>query len=254
MLTRCNRLDRFGGPGWRSSFAAVLLALTLSSGIQAQESGDLDEFFRSVTDGRVEIVEEGLRRHPEWANAELFLGIRPVYRAAVLGREEVLALLLQAGADVNAVTDRGTHPLHASAEHGNTKITDRLLDAGANVNVANEAGQTPLFFAVRFAHPELAELLLARGASTEVTDRWGRTPLHYAAALGYLDCSRLLAENGAFLDAVDGDGFSPLGLCRTWKRNDFVAVAQYLVSKGAQDLRPEQAWQEEAAGSEGTAK
>ena len=43
----------------------------------AQSVGDLDEFFRSVTDGTVEIVREGLRQHPEWANAELFSGIRP---------------------------------------------------------------------------------------------------------------------------------------------------------------------------------
>ncbi len=89
----------------------------------------------------------------------------------------------------------------------------------------------------------MAERLVAKGASTAATDRWKRTPLHYAAALGYLDCVRFLVENGAPLDAVDGDGYSPLGLCRSWKRNDFEGVSRYLTERGAQDLRPEEAWQ-----------
>lgn len=223
----------------------MLLALTMGGAALSQETGNLDEFFRSVTDGRVEVVQEGLRQHPDWANAELFMGIRPVYRASVLERDEVLGVLLNAGGDVNAVTDRGTHPLHAAAQNGSTKIMDRLLNAGANVNVANDSGQTPLFFAVRFGHPDMAERLVAKGASVATSDRWGRTPLHYAAALGYLDCVRFLVENGAPLDPTDAEGFSPLGLCRSWKRNDFEKVARYLTDHGAQDLRPQEAWAKE---------
>lgn len=255
VLTRCNHLDMLSGPRWRRFLGAGFLVLSLCAAAPAQETGgDLDEFFRSVTDGRVEIVQEGLRQHPDWANAELFLGIRPVYRATVLGRDEVLALLLSAGADVNATTDRGTHSLHAAAQHGSTKIMDRLLSAGANVNAANDSGQTPLFFAVRFAHPDMAERLVAKGASTLVADRWGRTALHYAAGLGYLDCVRFLVENGAPLDATDGDGYSALGLSRTWKRNQFEAVAQFLAERGAQDLRPAEVWASQTSNASETAK
>jgi hypothetical protein len=219
-----------------------LLWLGLATGAWAQGTGDLDEFYRSVTDGRVQIVQAGLRRHPEWANAELFLGIRPVYRACVLGREEVVAALLKAGADVNATTDRGTHALHAAAQHGYSGIVDRLLAAGATVDAANDTGQTPLFYAIRFDHPELAEKLVAKGASVNIADRDGRTPLHYAAGLGRLAMARMLLENGARLDPVDQQGFTPLGLCRAWKRNQFEAVDRELSGRGATDRRPPSAW------------
>jgi ankyrin repeat protein len=226
----------------RRQIVALLFVISCSTAAWAQPTGELDEFFRSVTDGRIEIVAAGLRQHPEWANAELFLGIRPVYRASVLGREEVLALLLEAGADVNATTDRGTHPLHAAAQHGYPKIMDRLLAAGATVDAANDAGQTPLFLAVRYGHEDLAERLVAKGASLQTVDWVGRTPLHYAAGLGHLASVRFLVDNGSPLDLVDSQGFSPLGLCQTWKRNEFELVSQYLTGRGARDLRPESAW------------
>jgi hypothetical protein len=246
VLTRCNHTDKLFSIGGfqRAALAFLLTVCTLSmASAQSQGTGDLDEFFRSVTDGQVEIVRDGLRRHPDWANAELFLGIRPVYRASVLGRDEVLEALLTAGADVNAITDQGTHSLHAAAQHGYSTIMDKLLQAGADVDVANREGQTPLFFAVRFGHADLAERLVARGASTATVDGEGKTPLHYAAGLGRLDSVRMLVDNGAPLDLVDNDGFSPLGLCQTWKRNEFELVAQYLTGRGAKDLRPESAWQ-----------
>lgn len=240
VLTRCNRLDTFYPPRrWRHRLAGVLLLVLGQGGAAwAQTSGDLDEFYRSVTDGRAEIVREGLRENPDWANAELFLGIRPVYRASVLGREEIVGLLLEAGADVNARTDRGTHALHAAAQHGYDPILHRLLAAGADVNPRNDEGQTPLFLAIRNGHEESAEALLARGAEVNVVDIHGRTPLHYAAGLGRLKTVSLLLGNGAELNGVDKEGYSPLGLCRAWKRNQFEQVGPALVAAGAVDVQP----------------
>ncbi len=240
VLTRCNRLDTLSLPSsWRRPFAgALLLALSYGGAAWAQTTGDLDEFFRSVTDGRTEIVREGLRQNPDWANAELFMGIRPVYRAAVLNREDIVALLLEAGADVNARTDRGTHALHAAAQHGYDPILQRLLAAGAEVDAANDEGQTPLFLAIRNGHEGSAEALLAKGANVAVVDVHGRTPLHYAAGMGRLKTVQLLLGNGASFDSVDKEGYSPLGLCRAWKRNDFLEVDALLSSLGAKDVRP----------------
>lgn len=241
VLTRCNRLDSsFPTPlgRWRHRLAGLLLLAWSGSAALAQTTGDLDEFYRSVTDGRIEVVRDGLRQNPDWANAELFLGIRPVYRAAVLNREEVVALLLEAGADVNARTDRGTHALHAAAQHGYNPILQRLLAAGAEVDPRNDEGQTPLFLAIRNGHEDSAEALIAKGANGNVVDIHGRTPLHYAAGLGRFRTVQLLLGNGAQADLVDKEGYSPLGLCRAWKRNEFAEVDVLLSSLGAKDVRP----------------
>lgn len=243
VLTRCNHSARPFRRSLRHGMAALLLAACSLNAAGAQQlTGDLDEFFRSVTDGRLEIVREGLTRHPEWANAELFLGIRPVYRASVLGRQEVVELLLQSGADVHATTDRGTHALHAAAQQGHDGIAQLLLSAEAPVDVSNDNGQTPLLLAVRSNRLSTVQLLMAHGADLAWSDKSGRTALHYAAGLGRLEIVRLLVDNGVDPDPVDREGFTPLGLARTWKRNDFEAVDQLLTRRGASDLRPEKAW------------
>ncbi len=214
----------------------------MAASVSAQSVGDLDGFFRSVTDGRVTVVKEGLRQHPEWANAELFSGIRPVYRATVLNREEIVVELIAAGADVSAKTDRGTTALHAAAQNGNEKIFDRLLAAGAKPDEANHAGQTPLQLAVRYNHPQLVRKLLEQGVDPNKADAIGRTPLHYGAGMGLLEPVRLLLGKSADLNAVDSEGFTPLGWCRTLRRNDFESVSQLLQAQSAPDLRPESAW------------
>lgn len=210
--------------------------------VSAQSVGDLDLFFRSVTDGRATVVREGLRQNPEWANAELFSGIRPVYRAAVLNREDVVIELIAVGADVNVKTDRGTSALHAAAQNGNEKIFDRLIAAGAKPDEANDAGQTPLQMAVRYRHPQLVRKLLELGADPSKADALGRTPLHYGAGMGLLEPVKLLLDKNAALDPVDSEGFTPLGWCRTLQRNEFESVSQLLQARGAKDLRPESAW------------
>lgn len=234
LLRKRNHLTTILLPG------LAMLSMTMAS--WGQSVGERDEFFRSVTDGTVEIVTSDLQQHPEWANAELFSGIRPLYRASVLGREEIVALLLAAGADVNATTDRGTLALHAASQNGHEKIFDRLLAAGAKVDEANDTGQTPLHLAVRFNHPLLVQKLLEAGASPNRADMMGRTPLHYAAGMGLLRPVELLLAKGSVLDPVDREGFTPLGWCRSLKRNDFEAVSTLLEKNGAPDLRPESAW------------
>ncbi len=239
MFTRCYHLVKASKAQLRASTFLFLGLWILSSCSVAQPVSDLDAFFRAVTDGRTDKVQADLGRHPEWVNAELFLGIRPLYRASVLGRAEVVAVLLKAGADVNATTDQQSYPLHAAARHGYLEILRELLAGGATVNVENSEGQTPLHIAARFKQTKAIEVLLAYGAETNLVDQNGRTPLHYASGLGQVDGMNLLLESGANFDVVDSEGFSPLGLSISWRRNNFLAVQEKLGSLGAVDAQPD---------------
>src|SRR5262249_10632251 len=73
--------------------------------------------------------------------------------------------LIDAGADVGALTTTGAAPLHFAAASGNREIIALLLDRGASVNVREpQWGQTPLMFAAAAGRTDAVRLLLARGA------------------------------------------------------------------------------------------
>ena len=87
-------------------------------------------------------------------------------------------LLIEAGADLEAVDRDGYTPLHlCPARTTNFQIVSLLVEAGANVNAVNNYGSTALHYA--YANCDavyLVELLLAAGASVNVRNASGRTP------------------------------------------------------------------------------
>ena len=81
-----------------------------------------------------------------------------------------IALLLAAGADVNAKrTSDSSTPLLTlvqcgASNHETTACASLLIQAGARADAANNQGVTPIWLAVREGHRKLAKLLLRAGA------------------------------------------------------------------------------------------
>jgi ankyrin repeat protein len=67
--------------------------------------------------------------------------------------------LLAAGANVESALFMGCRPLHAASRNGRVVVATLLLDAGADINALTN-GHTPLFYAKT---PEMRALLVARG-------------------------------------------------------------------------------------------
>jgi ankyrin repeat protein len=89
---------------------------------------------------------------------------RPLH-AALAGRldRDVVALLLQRGADVNARQHGGYVALHEAAMNGNGEMAALLLKHGADPAVASDDGKTAADFAREAGHHAVAEML--RGAA-----------------------------------------------------------------------------------------
>jgi len=85
---------------------------------------------------------------------------RPLH-AAIAGKAatDVIELLLERGADVTARVELGITALHLSAARGNMAITRRLLELGADPAARMTDGKLPASYATERGHPEVAALL-----------------------------------------------------------------------------------------------
>ena len=76
--------------------------------------------------------------------------ITPIMFAVSSGNNQAVALLLQHGAKINAVTTEGT-PLICAACQGRTEMMRFLLAQGADINALDVTGATALIATVRYA-------------------------------------------------------------------------------------------------------
>jgi ankyrin repeat protein len=84
----------------------------------------------------------------------------PLIIAAFNGCKDIVKMLLDAGADIGHRNDQGENALISAAQEGNIDVVKVLLEAGADVNQSNADGETPLDLAIRLKQKkELIELL-----------------------------------------------------------------------------------------------
>ncbi len=117
--------------------------------------------------------------------------------AAEKGHRSVVALLLEEGADANAVNEFKQTALFGAVERNHSIIVSLLLKAGTDPNLRQYGGDFVLrSAAVRGVDMKIAKLLLAHGADVRAHRRGG-TALHIAAFHGRVDVAKLLLKAGA---------------------------------------------------------
>lgn len=107
-------------------------------------------------------------------------GMTPLYNACRSGWNDVIKLMLDRGADVDAVS-YGETPLLKVA---NKKVNDVslariLIDNGADVDVKDAQGNTPLYHAVMNKNKAMITLLLDNGADMYIKNKRGDTAARY---------------------------------------------------------------------------
>lgn len=109
------------------------------------------------------------------------------YVAFFNGDAEMATMLLDHGADMNAVTRNPMRvtPLHSAAASRHLAVARVLMGRGADVNAMQEGGFTALHAAARNGDTELADALLAHGADSHRATDDGRTAADLAAASGH---------------------------------------------------------------------
>lgn len=147
----------------------------------------------------------------------------------------------------------GGRPIGAAAQHKSKEMVDLLLEFGADINARSDwwAGS---FGVLDSVDPDFAPFLISRGARVDahsaarlgMIDKLreivsanptvvharggdGQTPLHFASTIEIAD---YLLENGAEIDAIDIDHE---GTPAQWMVGDRTEIARHLVRRGAKE-------------------
>ena len=130
--------------------------------------------------------------------------------------------------------DRGMTPLHYAASNGHPEVVLLLLERNAEVNAQDNRGFTPFLFASRMGNTDTFQLLLDHNGNEHVRDNECRTPLHYAVYLNHLDAARFLLERNVDINARDTNGLTPL-FCASASYYDDTSALKLLLDRGADD-------------------
>ena len=102
--------------------------------------------------------------------------------AALMGHLNQVEFLLEKGADVNKVSKYNLSPLLKAAPRGHLEIVEKLIEKRANINHKGGTSKTTsLALAVENGRGKVVELLIEKGADLNISNYMGNTPLHIAS-------------------------------------------------------------------------
>ncbi|XP_050396765.1 protein phosphatase 1 regulatory subunit 16A [Patella vulgata] len=172
-------------------------------------------------------------------------GLTALHQCCIDDSEQMLVLLLEYGANVNAQDSEQWTPLHAAATCGHAHLCKHLVDRGADLLAVNADGNMPYDICedertLDYIETEMAKrgitqeeiddkrlasekyILedLEKKADTkkglEFRDHIGATPLHIAAANGYLKVAEYLLDNHVAVNVKDYDSWQPIHAAAYW--------------------------------------
>jgi ankyrin repeat protein len=134
--------------------------------------------------GNIEAVKSLLARGADVNAKENRQGDTALMWAVAQKHSDVVRILIEHKAAVQARTEDGFTPLMFTSQQGDMDSARQLLEAGAEVNAATPNGDTPLSIASASGHEALSIFLLDHGANPNSADRNGISTIHYAIMNG----------------------------------------------------------------------
>jgi ankyrin repeat protein len=156
----------------------------------------LDVFEASAVGERARVEELVMQDHT-LVSAYSADGWTPLHLAAFFAKHEVAALLLDHGASLQALSTNymANTPLHAAvAGKQDLELVMLLVERGADVNARGATGVTALHLAASRGNEALVEFLLLHGASPSTRLDDGKTPAIVAREHGYEQLAAKLRE------------------------------------------------------------
>src|SRR5579871_451340 len=148
--------------------------------------------------------------------------MRALYNATVQDNYDGVVAALDSGIPVatdflaNAIPTAMGQAIHEAAFRGYTQIVTLLLQRGANVNARNGSGHTPLHYAAQRGHINTGTFLITHGARVDAISfgHLDETSLHAAGHYGQSEFAKLLLNHGANRTPLNTQNRTPAMLAR----------------------------------------
>lgn len=180
-------------------------------------------------------------------------GLTALHQCCIDDSEEMMKVLVEFGANVNAADSEQWTPLHAAATCGHLHLVKFLIEKDASLLAVNGDGNMPYDICedettLSFIENEMAKRgvtqdlidetrgrtenkmladlmqLAAQHGDLEFRDKHKATPLHIAGANGYLSVLEFLLDNHCSTEVSDQDLWQPLHAAACWGHLEAVEI------------------------------
>jgi ankyrin repeat protein len=185
---------------------------------------DITPLMKAANDGEADIVKVLLEAGAN-VNAQGQGGKETALQNAVgSGHAAIVKLLLDAKADLSLRNTFGFNAFTTAVSAGNREIAESLLAAGAKIDDGAHT-LTPLMFAVSARSPEMVKWLASKGANVNAgVKEGGQTALNLAILNADADMVKTLIELKVNVNAKMVDGTTPLKAAQKGDQDDIVAL------------------------------
>lgn len=174
----------------------------------------LQQMLQLASQCQSDIALQIMRRHGADMNARTSVdegGQTALIKRIEAKDDEAVLRLLQNGADPNEPVASNMTCLIYAAHEGHTQIVSMLLQYGAHIDAReHKTYYTALNAAAHNNHLAVVQLLVKEGAYIDPAGTTGMTPLQLAASRGHTEVAAFLIENGANINAKNEIGCTAL--------------------------------------------
>jgi len=167
-----------------------LLARGLDPNLIEAERGDTG-LILALRENSMQVFDALLNARDLNIEAKALNGDTALMIACFKGNKPAVEALLEKGAEVNRP---GWAPLHYAAAIGNNEIVKLLLDKSAYIDAESPNKTTPIMMAARGGHILTVKLLLDEGADASLKNELGMTAIDFAEKYEFRDIAEGLTH------------------------------------------------------------